>query len=268
MTTPSSTHKLENALRLEPVEQGLFRATASVDYEANTGMFGGLTACLLLNAVLQDERVQGTPSALTVNYVKRITPGNELHLRTTPIGGGRSISHWRAEIYELDGNEVLAYASVIMAQRRESTTFVEWTMPKAPAPGANSQFSPPGTFGQQMQISPISGFPPFNQPSSESMSWVKEKSGRAMDALQLTYLSDVYPPRIWYAGTAPRPSATLTLSVYFHATSEEMAAVGDDYVLSHVTGTRGEHSTMASKARLWSPNGQLLATTEQLCWFK
>jgi hypothetical protein len=49
---------------------------------------------------------------------------------------------------------------------------------------------------------------------------------------------------------------------------EELAQCGDSYVLSDMIGTRIESSTVGSKANLWSQGGALLATTEQLCWFR
>jgi acyl-CoA thioesterase len=58
------------------------------------------------------------------------------------------------------------------------------------------------------------------------------------------------------------------MSTYFLAAPEELAAVGDDYVLSEAEGTRIEHSLVGSRSRLWSRQGNLLATTEQLCWFR
>jgi acyl-CoA thioesterase len=58
------------------------------------------------------------------------------------------------------------------------------------------------------------------------------------------------------------------MSTYFLAAPEELAAVADDYVLSEAEGTRIEHSLVGSRSRLWSRQGSLLATTEQLCWFK
>ena len=75
-------------------------------------------------------------------------------------------------------------------------------------------------------------------------------------------------PRSFFWGVGFRPSATLTLSVYFHGTAEEIDAVGDDYLLNEATGTRGEQSTSGQQARLWSRGGALLATTEQLCWYR
>ena len=56
--------------------------------------------------------------------------------------------------------------------------------------------------------------------------------------------------------------------MYFHGTAEEIDAVGDDYLLNEATGTRGERSTSGQQARLWSRDGALLATTEQLCWYR
>ena len=56
--------------------------------------------------------------------------------------------------------------------------------------------------------------------------------------------------------------------MYFHGTAEEIDAVGDDYLLNEATGTRGEQSTSGQQARLWSRGGALLATTEQLCWYR
>ena len=259
---------LEQALSLQALEEGEWATVADVHYEANNGMFGGWTAAVLLKSVMLDERAKGLPSAITLHYINRITPGSNLRIRTLVIGGGRSISHWRTEIHLAGESKVMAYASIVMAQRRPSDSFMEWSMPEIPPHDDLSISSPPGSFGERTIVKPVFGFPPFAQPSTKSLAWVKERSGRPLDSLQLAYLSDTYPPRIWYQGVDPRPSATITLSTYFHATTEELESIGDDYVLSEVTGTRGEQSTVGSQARIWSKTGVMLATTEQLHWFR
>jgi acyl-CoA thioesterase len=48
----------------------------------------------------------------------------------------------------------------------------------------------------------------------------------------------------------------------------ELEAVGDDYILNQAVGTRGAEGTAGQQACLWSPQGVLLATTEQLCWYR
>ena len=56
-------------------------------------------------------------------------------------------------------------------------------------------------------------------------------------------------------------SATMTLSVYFLATAAELDAVGDGYLLSEAIGTRGADATCGQRARLWSEQRALIATT-------
>ena len=89
-----------------------------------------------------------------------------------------------------------------------------------------------------------------------------------MDYLQLVFLSDCFAPRIFFVSDGPRPSATLMMSVYFLATARELDAVGDDFVLSEVIGTRAADSAVGSQARFWSREGALLATSEQYCWYR
>jgi acyl-CoA thioesterase len=108
----------------------------------------------------------------------------------------------------------------------------------------------------------------FNQPSSRSVHWEKETSGRTIDAMQLLFLGDLGVPRVFFISDGPRPSSTITLSLYVHATPAELAACGDDYILGDLTGTRVEQSSFGMKKDMWSRAGALLATTEQLCWFR
>lgn len=89
-----------------------------------------------------------------------------------------------------------------------------------------------------------------------------------MDAVQLALLSDLGAPRIFFVSNGPRPSSTITLSIYFHATDDELAACADDYILSEMIGTRANAATIGSRKDLWSREGKLLATSEQLCWFR
>ena len=141
-------------------------------------------------------------------------------------------------------------------------------MPEAPPPDGLPQFHPPGTFGQRSRFQPVHGFPIFNRSDARSVFWLRETSGRAIDAVQLAYLADNFPPRSWSRRSEPGPYSTLTLSVYFHATDAELAALGDDDVLLEVSSSRAESSTIAAHARIWSRGGVLLATTEQLGWFR
>ena len=259
---------LEEALSLRAGAEGEWLGMADPRYEAGTGMFGGWTAAVLLRSVLDDGRAQGSASSISTHYIKRIIPGTPIRIRTRSLGGSRSLAFWQAELSQ-EGDEPHAVATVLVTQRKPTTdSFTERTMPSAPDPSTLPELHPPTAFGERTPVRPAGELKLFDQASSYSHGWVRESSGRAMDRVQLAYLADAYAPRIFLKSKGPRLCSTITMSVYFHATDEELRAVGDDLVLTEVVGTRAEHGTIGSQANLWSRAGGLLATTEQLCWFK
>lgn len=259
---------LEDSLALHATGEGAWRAFADPENEAGTGMFGGWTAALLTKAVLLDPRAEGEPSALTVNYVNRIPANRELAVTVAPMGGSRSVMTWRAELRVSESEETAASATLVMANRRDNSGFIEGAMPVAPDPHALQCFHPPSPFGQRIDMRPAEARPPFNSPNTRSCAWVRDMAGRSADHVLLAYLSDCFAPRIFMKSAGFRPSSTLTMSVYFYATAEELAAVGDDFILSEASGTRAQSSTSGSFLRLWSRGGALLATSEQMAWYK
>jgi acyl-CoA thioesterase len=97
---------------------------------------------------------------------------------------------------------------------------------------------------------------------------VREDDGEPVDHARLSMFADLFPPRVYYGLPGMRPTATVTLSIYFHATAEEIAAIGPDFVLQHATGRSGSAGIADLTGSLWRRDGLLLATTEQLCWFR
>lgn len=262
---------LETALKLDAAGDGRWRGRSDPAYVAMVGTYGGMTAALLLKAVMSEPRVQGTPSALTVHFVRAVPPDSEVEISTQLLGGSRSIQNWIAQLSPAGSSDVCATASLVTTMRRESDGVIQPTMPKVPPPDDLEVFYPPGTFGQQSPVRVALGAS-FDTGSdlgqTHSAAWIREVSGRGIDAVQIAYLCDNYAPRAFYLGKGPRPSATIAYSVYFVATSDEIAEVGDDYTLIEVIGTRAAHSTVGSRVNLWTRSGKLLATSEQLCWFK
>jgi acyl-CoA thioesterase len=258
---------LEEALRLEPTGEA-WVANADPRYESINGMFGGWTAAVLLLATMERASASHGPSALTVNYVDKVETGSRPIVRVDHVGGSRSLQHWHTRLLAADEERTLASAMLLFSDRRETDGFLEPVVPDAPDPELLEVFHPPGTAGERTIIRPISGHPPWNRGSTVSSAWAREKTGRRFDHAQLAYLADAYAPRVFFIADGPRMSATLTLSVYFHGTDDEIAAVGDGYILNEAIGTRATTSTSGQQARLWSADGALLATTEQLCWYR
>lgn len=259
----------ERSLGVVQIGPGRWRALASPDYQGMNGLFGGWSAALLLSGVLAEAGGDETPASLTTHFLAPVLPERPLEIRVDRARSGRSLSFWQATLTEAGGSEPIALATAVLASRRESDRFDELHCPGAPDPAQLERFIIGGQpFGQRMDIRPASASPPFGLNDSRSLAWIREMSGRPVDAVQLAFLSDVGAPRIFYYSPGPRPMSTITLSTYFHATPDELAAVGDDFLLSELTGTRAARSTFGSRGQLFSRAGALLATMEQLCWFK
>ena len=261
----------DEALALRINEDGHWLALADNRYEAITGMYGGWAVGVILKTVILQSGQEFSPSALTINYVHKIEPGSEVKIEARLIGNGRSIQHWQAQIMEADGVRILAQAMLVFSARRETDGHTQPSMPDVPDPETLEEFIAPWLRGRPFYFAhqrPVHGFPAFARYETTSMAWVREGEGRKMDHVQLAFLSDLYPPRPFFWSEGPRPYATTTLSLYFHATADELDAVDDDFVLNEAIGTRGERSTSGQQARIWSRNGELLMTTEQLGWFR
>lgn len=258
---------LDNALRLRRLGPGLWTACADQNYESANGMFGGWTTAIALRAVCDEADSDASPCSITIDFVSKVEPGSDVVVATRRVGEGRSVSFWQTELTV--ANATLAIASVVLTKRRETDGHLGIAMPDAPDPSTLELTYPaPGAGGARMGFRPFFGSPPHLLDSTYSTGWVRETSGRTIDHLQLAFLADHRAPRSFLWSGGPRPSSTLTLSVYFHATDDELASVGDDDVLSEAFGTRGAQSTSEEHLRLWSRSGALLATSVQMDWYR
>jgi acyl-CoA thioesterase len=259
---------LTEALELHRTCEGKWSVHADPRYEAVAGMFGGWTTAVVLRAVVDDARSFGMPAACTVDFAAPVPAGADATITTVLVRQGRSVQHWRADLCDGSDGSVLAHAVVIQSVRQARDGFTEPAMPEAPDPETLPEFHPPGTAGAHISVRTIFPNVPFGQDSTRSSHWVKEMSGRPVDWLQLAFLCDSYAPRIFFHSPGPRPSLTLTMSVYFTGSAQEIADVGDDYLLNEAIGTRANEGIVGQQARLWNRHGALLATTEQLCWYQ
>ena len=60
----------------------------------------------------------------------------------------------------------------------------------------------------------------------------------------------------------------LSLTAYLHATVEELAEVGDDFILVECEGRVGGGGASDERSSYWRRDGRLLATSEQLAWYR
>lgn len=241
-------------------------------YWAFVGPYGGATAAVLLRAALDHPDRIGDPLALTVNYCAPIAEG-EFQITARAARTNRSTQHWSLELFQTEG-EVLATATAVFARRRAGWTHAVMPMPKAPPPAEVATFTFPGPgWLQQYDMKFVAGRPTLGkvphaeiQPA-ETMLWLRDAAPRLLDALSLVSMSDAFIGRVFQVLGVLVPFGTVSLTTYFHGGPADLTAQ-DNWVLGHADAAIFRDGFADQTARLWSPDGRLLASSVQVTYFR
>jgi len=98
--------------------------------------------------------------------------------------------------------------------------------------------------------------------------WVRDEPPRALDFCALAGLADVFFPRVWLRRAQRTPAGTVSITVYFHAGREELAAAGTGHLLAQARGQEFRNGFFDQSAQLWSEAGVMLASSHQIVYFK
>lgn len=63
-------------------------------------------------------------------------------------------------------------------------------------------------------------------------------------------------------------TATVSLSVYFHASADGIAAAASDFVMIDIDANRFSGGFFDQREHVWSRAGTLFATSEQIVWMR
>ena len=250
-----------------------WQGNTSPNYWAFVGPFGGATAATLLRALIDHPQRAGDPLALTVNYCAPIAEGAfDLDLRL--VRANRSSQHWCVELTQ-GGDDVATLATAVFAERRPS-----WSHPQAPYPGATAfEATLPyakvaAPWVKQYDFRFVEGEPKYDSaaspapPEAYSKLWIGDRVPRKVDPLSLMSMSDAFFGRVFHAKRALVPFGTVSLTTYFHVSTEDLAAEDITRVLAVADAKIFHKSDGDQNGELWSPNGRLLATTTQIAYFK
>ncbi len=263
----------DRAMALKSVSPGLWRGGAPAAYWNRLGPFGGWTAAILLQAVMEEPDRRGDPLALHVQFIGPIEDG-PVTLATRLLRANRSTQFWRVEMRQETptgqaGASVVAFGVATLGVRRASAGFLDVTMPLSAPPEGLTPRPPPAegpaffrTFDWRVAAG---GFPP--PPGDSRMAaWVRDAAGRPLDPVLLAAICDIPPPSIMMHQMTPASSIAMT--VHLVAPAAEITAVGSDFVLVESAGARGEQGLADQTARVWRRDGALLATTSQIVWYR
>jgi hypothetical protein len=233
-------------------------------------LWGGYAIGLCVRVLEAEPEALGEALSLTLTYAAGL-PAGELDIRTRRLRQGGSVGVWEVELLSAGSDQVGVHAIVTMARRPKTPDFAFATMPAAPEP---ESLPAPDTSGSARHYGaatferrPVEGFPPTPSGSSRSLVWVRPLHA-SFDKVLLGMLTDNSAPRAMYALGPTIMTTTLSLTAYLHATAEELADIGDDFVLVECEGRVGGGGASDERSSYWRRDGKLLATSEQLAWYR
>jgi hypothetical protein len=275
----TTQHIFDKALALHhsDIRVGHFTGMTSPDYWNMVGPFGGTTAAVVLQSVLRHPDLLGAPIALTVNYAAAIEAG-AFDVQATAVRTNRSTQHWTVQITQAGASgapQLTTTATVVTAARRETWSANDLPMPPVPGPEQTERMTigPKGVaWIGQYDMRPVRGSIPTQWDGggehSETMLWLRDADPRPLDFPSLASMSDMFFPRVWLRRAKPVPAGTVSITTYFHADASHLAEVGCGYLLGRAVGQQFQNGFFDQSAQLWSQGGALLATSNQIVYFK
>lgn len=264
------------ALQAGPDRPDNWLGQTSPAYWNMVGPYGGISAATLTQAILLHPALLGEPVALTVNYPSAIVAG-PFRVTATPVRTNRSTQHWVLALTQRDaaGVEVVAVTATAMTALQRDT----WHMNDAPMPDlALAGVTPravtrgPIEWFNRYDMRYVKGQIPLQWDGSGTDSltrlWVRDDQPRALDFASLTAMADVFYPRVWLRRATRVPAGTVSMTIYFHASSQQLFQTGTGFLLAQARAQVFRHGFADQTAQLWNESGTLLATSHQLVYFK
>jgi acyl-CoA thioesterase len=266
-----SVHVFDEAIALQAQPDGSALGHTHAAYANMVGPYGGITAAQALNAILQHPQRLGDPVALTVNFCAAVADG-PFTVLARPVRTNRSTQHWTVEIAQ--GGEAVFTATAVTAVRRDTWSLDEAPMPDCPPPDqvALPAVRAPMEFVQRYEQRYISGNIPAvwdgTGQNSVSQLWLRDAPPRPLDFASLAAMSDVFFPRVFIRRAQHVPVGTVSMTIYFHASTEQLQATGTGYLLGQARAQTFRNGFFDQSAELWNQAGVLLVTTHQIVYYK
>ena len=269
------SHPFDDAVHLAWQGGHAFAGHTHPAWANMVGPYGGITAAVAVQALMQHPDCLGEPLALTINYPVAVASG-PFELRAVPVRTNRSTQHWTLELVQPHQGElqVMMTATAVTALRRDTWRANDLPMPAAMPP---EEAAPIVLFDtvewvRRYDMRLVQGAIPdvLDDSGQDSLTqlWLRDQPARPLDLPALAAMADAFYPRVWLRRARLVPAGTVSLTIYFHAGSQELAEQGSQYLLGQARAQDFRHGFFDQTAQLWSRSGLLLATAHQIVYYK
>ena len=232
------------------------------------GPFGGTTAAVVLQSVLQHPELLGAPVALTVNYAAAHSRPARSRSRPLPVRTNRSTQHWTVQMSQADAEgsrRSTTTGTAFTALRRETWGASDLPMPEVPRPsdgrapehrpGERGLARPATRCGRSAAAIPAELGRQRRPQRDPHVAARRRRRGRSTSPA-LAAMSDMFYPRVWLRRATPVPVGTVSITTYFHADAAQLAEVGAGYLLGRAHGQQFRNGYFDQAAQLWSEAGR------------
>jgi acyl-CoA thioesterase len=214
----------------------------------------------------------GDPISLTVNFAAALADG-EFNIVARAARTNRSTQHWVIELSQ--AGETAVTATAVFAVRRESWSDTEARMPEVTSGTALARAPLEGRpqWTRQYDMRFVRGGMPdaFDEvPHHESLTqvWVRDEPPRPLDFISLAALCDTFFPRVFMRRRKWLPIGTVSLTTFFHADAALLLAQAARPLLGVARALNFRNGYFDQSAEMWSDNGQLLASSHQIVYYR
>lgn len=263
MSTDAQSFHQQLALR---GEGGRYDAQISEHWAQGRTAFGGLVAALLARALEREVPSDRPLRSALIDFVAPASPG-AVNIEARVLRAGKSLVHAEARLFQNDQLVALFIGTYGAARSTQLTlqaarapeTLPPTQYPRIPyAEGLSPRFT--RYFEYHMVGSML-----FSGSSEGKLDgYVRHAEPGPVDAAGLLGLIDSWPPAVLPALRKPAPVSSVTWMVDFICEAPAPGTLSHDYFRYQANTIASQGGYASSEARLWGPDGALLAASRQL----
>lgn len=262
---------LDESTKPLPIGDGLYEVALDRRFWNVDNAFGGWIAAAIISGWQVHPERRGALVNQNVQFHTAVR-GHKVLLSLGLVERRRTIDFWKVEVREPDNaTRVLAAATLVAGDRTPTETRYDGEPDPMRPPSESFRLDAtdmtPKWFGHY-EILLAKGRPFSQNPKPRSATWVRESDHRPLDAKALAAMVDTPMPRTFFVREGRLFASTVSLSTHIYASDEEIAAVGEGFVLLDTHCRTIRHSFLNAETYAYSEDGLLLAASYQTGIFR